>query len=91
MKKLDIIKLETLCNCIEQISSTLEFDENLKLLFKDRIKHDIELLLNEDEEEPKSIFFSEVVKDLKSAEEFCKLYKIKPFAIVILWLEENDI
>ena len=36
------------------------------------------------------LLFSEVVKDLKSAKEFCKLNKIKPFAVVILWLEEND-
>lgn len=33
--------------------------------------------------------YSEVVKDLKSAEEFCKINLIEPSEIVILWYEEE--
>jgi hypothetical protein len=33
--------------------------------------------------------YSEVVKDLESAKEFCKVNKIKPTEVVILWEEEE--
>jgi len=28
---------------------------------------------------------SQIVKDIKSAEEFCKLNKIKPLEIIVIW------
>lgn len=34
--------------------------------------------------------FSEVLKDLQSAKEFCKMNKIDPTEIIILWEEELD-
>ena len=36
------------------------------------------------------VLLSEVVKNLSSANEFCKTNSIKPYAIVILWKEEMD-
>lgn len=38
----------------------------------------------------KYIKFSEILKDIDSAKKFCKLNKIKPTEIIVLWEEKVD-